>query len=195
MTRVGVRSPGGPFFGAFDGQSLNLTPTNTYPIQTMSGLGIPWQNVAVTGLAWDELDDDVDERLFPLADLADVAFHVMCGGTAHVNRGDTGAEYYAAEVAYAEASRAAGFSIIINTTLVPSTTFIQAGEEEARLDANELKLANAGGTFDAVVDLCSDPVLNDATSAAYVDGTHWNFSGAQRAKNLVRPVVLAELGL
>ena len=112
----------------------------------------------------------------------------MSGGTSNIDAGQTAEEYYEQEVAYAQAAREAGFDLILNTTLPPSSTFT-ASEDERRRAANRLKLDDPAGAFDAVADLAADPMLAKEVDGGYIDGTHWTEEGAQAAADVVAPVL------
>lgn len=186
---------GSPFRIVFVGQSLNIIPAspNNYPTLLMAehGVGIPYNIVTpmnLAGAAWYDLDNTFPQTLYPLVDLCQTAVLVMCGGTSNIQEGQTGQQYYDSEVAVAQAAAAAGFAVIVNTTLCPSAA-MDAGEETARAAANVLKLANSTD-WDACVDLAAHTDLDDpANTTYYSDGTHWTAAGAQTAADLVYPAL------
>jgi len=172
----------------FDGQSLNLYPEQTYPERLMDGRGVRYAVVALDGRSWAELAVDVESRLLSHADDANTTILVMCGGTANIGSGQSADDYYSEEVTYARAAREAGFDLIMNTTLVPSSTFTVA-QERARQEANRLKLEDPDGAFDAVADLTAHPLLSKEADGGYIDGIHWTDEGAQAAAEVVAPVL------
>jgi len=198
MTRGAFRAPG-PWRVVFDGQSLNLVGLNldltthtTYPEQVMADRRVVWNNVAISGASWTVLATTAATRLHPLANRNDNTLLVMCGGTADIAAGDSGATLYADEVAYANAARTAGFDYIICTTLVGNSGN-DAGEETARLNHNSLLLADASNAFDAVVDFDVPPIDDWTDLDYYFDGVHWWVTGAEAAANLMAPALDAVL--
>lgn len=180
----------------FDGQSLNLYPDVGYPERLMQGRGISYSVVAVDGRSWRALALDADDRVLSHADDANTTILVMNGGTSNIDSGQSAVDYYSDEVAYASAARAAGFDLVIVTTLPTSSTF-EPAEERARQDANRLKLEDPEEAFDAVADLAAHPLLAKEQDGGYIDGIHWTDAGAQAAAEVVAPVLdrlLAQLG-
>jgi hypothetical protein len=122
----------------------------------------------------------------------------MCGGTSNIWSGETGADLYTEEVAYAAAARAAGFWKVMIMTLCPNST--NTGPQETqRSSHNTLLIADASHGFDAVVDIASDSRLSDPTSSTYyvqggfTSGVHWTAAGAAVAASLVGPAADAVL--
>jgi len=195
VTKGQFRSPGGAWRVVFDGQSLNLTGVNVdletnnpYPDQVMSGRGVPWANVAVAGQSWTTLATTAATRTHPLAGFTTNTLLVMCGGTADILDGDSGATLYADEVAYANAARAAGYSHVVATTLVGNSA-TTGGQNSARLSHNSLLLADASNAFDFVVDFDVPPLDDWTDTDYYFDGVHWLETGAAAAAALMSPVI------
>ena len=159
------------------------------------GLSLWSRNVAVGSAAWHDLALTAVDRLFPYGGVALSTALVMNGGQSDLWDGESGAQVYAEEVAYAAAARAAGFDVVVAITICPGQ--YSEAEEAARLEHNDLLLADASGGFDAVVDVAALPELADPTDLTYYDalGIHWTEAGAQIAADALAPVLQANLGL
>ena len=188
-----------PVGTVFDGQSLSIL--GRFPSKVMTamdaatGLSLWSRNVAVGSAAWHDLALTAVDRLFPYGSVALSTALVMNGGQSDLWDGESGAQVYAEEVAYAAAARAAGFDVVVAITICPGQ--YSEAEEAARLEHNDLLLADASGGFDAVVDVAALPELADPTDLTYYDalGIHWTEAGAQIAADAVAPVLQAKLGL
>jgi len=180
-----------PLLVVFDGQSFNVVPPwegsilgRSYPYRLLHDMdqydlgrpryGIPGTVPAISGQSWTDLAATVETRIYPLAASATRTALVMCGGTTDINTGDSGATLYADHVSYADGCRAAGFDIIIATTLLGSTSFT-GGEITARTDFNTLLLADAEDAFDGIADV--DAAFVALYGAAYWDETPPFFDG------------------
>lgn len=186
-----------PYSFVFDGQSLNQFPfqPNNYPTQMMAALGTidglepPWSIVAEGAASWSELAAGVYrptagvsvapavDRLFIHANQGLTTFLLMCGGTQDVLEGDTAATIYGDMESYADNAKAAGFTYVIAQTIATSTAF-SGGEETVRDAANVLILADAGGAFDATVNIDVAPLDDPADTDYYSDGIHPTALGA-----------------
>jgi hypothetical protein len=196
MSGLALRAGGTtPFRVVFDGQSLNVIPPYegnilgwSYPWYLMRGRGIPASVVAVSGQSWTTLFTTIESRLYPVLNRADVTVLIMCGGTSDIASGDSGAQLYADHRQYADAARTEGATYVIATTLVGNTGN-DAGEEAARAAFNALLLADAGNSFDAVVDLDATALTDWTDGDYYFDGVHWYDPGAVLAANTVAPAL------
>ena len=182
----------------FDGQSLGLIPgaPNNYPTVTMQSFPTwAWTNVHIGAMSWTQLAATQTGRCHVHANTGLVTVLVMCGGTSDIYvEQDSGATCYADHVAYADAARAAGFDLVVATTLVKADGY-GGGAETRRTDFNTLLLADASNAFDAVADFAADPSLDDPTDTTYyLDGIHWKIAGAAAAAACMVPV-LQSLGL
>ena len=200
----------------FDGQSHNRWPPaelppgtpwadgiGPYPNRLMrlvhaTGAVIPWHNAAEGGHGWGDLALDAATRLHPqarnLVDCLDIL--IMSGGQGDIyNDFCTGAQVYDRAVAYAEAARAAGFDLVLATTMPafgpggsidPTPDMLQA-----RIDHNTLLMADAEGAFDVVIDWHTHPVLADATDLTWweADRVHMKPATADLAASLVAPAI------
>jgi hypothetical protein len=173
----------------FDGQSLNLVPSPSYPTLAMQGLGgVDFEIIAVNGASWTLLSEDVEDRRDPLGDDG-YSVLVMVGGTSDVVGGDDGPTIYADMRDYAASARAAGYDRIIAATIQPAWGE-DAVSDGNRLEANRLLLEDADGAFDEVVDLAGTPGLSDAECASYCDGYgHPSPKGAALMAEVMRPAI------
>lgn len=164
----------------FDGQSLPVHPladqTLNFPARLMTGRLAPDGVVAVGGLSWQQLDNDVSARIGPFVKMAPKIVYIQVGGTTQVNLGQAAADIYASEgaiIAQVAALVPGGSDFyVIGTTTTPSTAF-DPTSDAILITLNALKLADASNFYDVVVDLAGDPRLDDPTdTTAYSDGTH-----------------------
>lgn len=146
----------------------------------------PWEG----GIAWVQWAKKYQGAIIPQANSATTTVLACMGGTTDIDVGATGAVTYNNLLTIADAAIAAGYDLLVNMTLTPSTTF-NAGEETERLAFNSACLTNTGGRFDAVVDLAAAPELDDATDTThYSDGTHWTQAGT----NVAGVLIVAAIG-
>ena len=184
----------------FDGQSLNLLPgplDGGYPATLMANYPtVAWNNAAKGATSMSGLALTAASRLLPHANAAVSTILILVDGQSDIaTENDTGAALYAEEVSYANAARAAGFNVVIGTTIVPSTDYT-AGQETNRTNHNTLLLNHATtdpGVFNAVVDLANVSGLNNAAGTDYSDGLHWSVAGCLKAANAVSPVLATYL--
>ena len=198
-----------PFRIIFEGQSLNNYPTDSgmepehgYPWHLVRGrrLALPYDIPAVSGtplrsVGWtnpvDPFNEDLyttlEERIAPLIGRDEKTIVIICGATTDVQLGETGAQIHTDFENHALALRDFGADHVIATTIPPATIF-DAGMDTARIDANNLLLANTNSLFRTVVDLTQDPVLDDYTDTDYFpDGVHFSNLAAIAMANLVWP--------
>lgn len=117
-----------------DGQSLttwpSLTDPDNFPNQLMVGrttavLG----NVGVGGLAWTQLDNNLETRVGPYLGLSPVVFYLMVGGTTQVSLGQSATAIYNSEGSIIDDVQDLAVSIgvdtfrVIGSTTTPSTSF------------------------------------------------------------------------
>lgn len=192
----------------YDGQSLNLQPPPgdgvSMPEVASAGLGYPFANVAFGGASWTALAagtggvEAAATRLNPVLALSAGVVLVLTGGTSDlIFEDDDGATVMADIVAYSDAARSvattAGTSIHVIASTIPETFNMTGDEQTARQAFNTLLLADAGGDFDAVIDLTESeagPLADSTDSTYYADGVHWNATGAAYAAGLIRPAIV-----
>lgn len=175
------------------GQSLNIVPGNLipgteYPARLMSGRKIPYVNLAISGAGYATLlaDDAHMADVLAQARHATTCVGIMCGGSADVS--STGQAMYDMQVDYATQLLAAGYSHVINTTLVGSSTF-NGTQQTNRAALNALLLGDPPAPFHSVVDLDGSDLGDWTDGALYLDGTHWLPAGALRCATLVAPTL------
>jgi hypothetical protein len=182
----------------FDGQSLNWSPAkpNNYPTKLLSGRGLNSANVAISGFAWVQLKNLINDRMAHHLLRAPITIVIGVGGTTDYALNRTGAQVYADEVSWANSVRAAGADYIIQTTTTPSTVFSGA-QDSNRINGNLLVMADASNAFDYSVDLAGDPRLSNPIDTTYYnpDGTHPNNAGAQVIADLIAPALDSILSL
>jgi hypothetical protein len=190
----------------FAGQSLNGGPViglaNSYPnvlIASLRAQGIRATrfDTWVGGIAWGQLDDQPGR--FAAAEAGLVTIQCQVGGTTDYAylTGAEGATVYANMSTIADEAHAAGFDYVIGTTTTPSVSIL-GGNDTKRLAGNALMtdtdaLVANGGSFDAVVDFCSDPDLDAYTDSGYIDQTHFSIPGAITAAGMMETAILALL--
>ncbi len=199
MAKIGLRSR----FGlVFDGQSLNNVPgaLTCYPNEVMPLLPFKaaYKVVALNGISWTELATTAEERWAPYVSdkrMASSMALVMCGGQTDIWGGDSGAQVYADEVAYAAAARSAGFDRVYAMTTVPNVVNTSP-MNDARIAHNTLLLADASNAFDGVGDVANDAVaaptnhLADYTNTTYYsDGVHWVLAATTLVAAIMEPVL------
>lgn len=180
-----------PWRIVFDGQSLNNLPDppGNFPTLVLDALDLPGYNAAVNQLSWTGLATTAAQRLHPYA-IGGRTILVMTGGQADLTRdGDTGRKLYEEEVDYANAARAAGFDVIVITTIPPARLLYSGTQPAERLAHNRLLLEDPSGAFDHVVDVAGDPRLADPTGPSFSDGIHPSASGAAVIAELLEPVL------
>lgn len=174
-----------PFAVVFTGQSLNNHPVapDNYPTQMMAefeidGAPVSWANIAIDGASWTQLSGVNPQRFLLLnANRGISTLLAMCGGTADIINGDTGAQVYADMVSYADNARLAGYDLVVAQTITPAVVII-GGDETARQDANVLILADGDDAFDGVADAAAAPMDDPADTDYYADGIHPTALGA-----------------
>lgn len=209
MTRAPFRLPA-PVRIVFAGQSHNEWPPvgygddlGPYPnrLMRMPNLaGVPWHNAAHGGRGWNDLaatfTEDVGVQARNRVGCTDVL--IMSGGQSDIYEDDkTGADVYDLACDYADTARAAGFTMIMATTMPAfgpgGSINPDAGMLQARVDHNTLLMADPAGSFDVLIDWHTHPALADATDTTYfeADRVHFTPGGADVAAHLVA----AALGL
>lgn len=167
----------------FDGDSLTYglesTGGQTYPAQCMALLpaaidstnfGIPSQLLA-TMLA------NAPSKIDPYFDLRrPKQVVVIWGGTNDLSIGTAEATVYSNTVAYCQARQAAGFKVVVLTTL-PRTGNTVGNFETLRQSLNTSIRSNWATFADALADVGNDPTIGQAGDTAnltyyYTDGIH-----------------------
>jgi lysophospholipase L1-like esterase len=184
-----------------DGNSLTFgtgssNPTaESYPAQLVALLGTSWAeaNYGVPGQSAELMNSDATTQIDPLFD-SQLPKNIVIAweGIGSINNAnDTAAQAYAAMTTYIQGRQAAGFKVIVLTTMKWGT--ITAPKEVIRQAYNALVLANSAGA-DAVVDVASDSRLSDPTNTTYFNGdtVHLTDAGYAVVAGLVRPAVLAQ---
>ena len=180
-----------------DGQSLNggqgFGVEESWPYKVFEGV-VPRADVWRPGTGWVDLAATRHERVDPMARRAEVTVLSMNGGSNDMLGGESGANTYAVQQAYCAAAKAAGFDLVVNFTLLPSTV-ITGDMESERQTLNGLVVVNDGGPFDGVVDLTRHADLNDPSGSLFFDGLHLLPKGYTEVADLARPVFFDLLGL
>lgn len=208
MSRLQLRLTSPAIRVVWDGQSLNNVPTpgngTSCPEVAMSGLGYPFANVAINGASWAELTNATGEasgqprstRLYPqFTKHTGQSILVLLGGTSSVDEGLTSAQIMTAITDYADDARTAGADYVIGCTIPPSASH-DASEDTEREGFNTLLKADAGGDFDAVVDITENeagPLYDNTDATYYVDQVHWTATGAAYAAGLIRPALVTAI--
>lgn len=128
-----VKSRNNSFKVIFDGQSLNYSPslTNNYGAKLMTGRGISYTYVAISGFAWTQLKSKIDSRVTPHILRGAKTVVIGMGGTTDYTLGNSGTQVYTSETtwssnirtAWTNAGRDSANLYIIQTTTTPSTSF------------------------------------------------------------------------
>jgi lysophospholipase L1-like esterase len=184
-----------------DGNSLTAgigssnANTEGYPAQLQSLLGVTWTSMqfGVGGQTTEDMNSDANTQIDGFFDSHRSKNIVVAweGINSINNVNDTAAQAYTAMTTYIHGRQAAGFKVIVLTTMKWGT--ITAPKEVIRQAYNALVLANSAGA-DAVVDVASDSHLTDPTNTTYFssDTIHLVDAGYAVVAGLVRPVVLAQ---
>lgn len=198
---VGYFRRAGQYRVIFDGQSLNNIPwqaddvynsgnvtskrTNeqNYPSRCMSGLGVAWSNVSVSGFGWVFLKPTEASRLHSLFTTSGETDYrlVLCGGQGDITGyaplipEGTPFQVYDRMGTYAARAKAAATIagknlVVIGTTIPPAPSLYTIGQETVRQSANSAILANIDGYFDDTVDL---------GTVSLIDNVHPNAQGAK----------------
>lgn len=200
MAQVRNRPPGSSWRVVFIGQSWLNSPSpytggpESIPAVSMSGRGIPWENLAINGVGWAAwlaaLMQDVYDQVVPTT--ANNVLVMYDSGQSSAWSGATAATIYAEQVDIAEAAKnIGGYTHVIGSTLTGNAANTSP-QNTKRLDLNTLMLANADGAFDAVVDVNVGPVA-DWTDPTYYFEDHPNAAGCAALAALLIPTLDAIL--
>lgn len=192
----------------FAGQSLlndlpALDSTRTVPYFTASGSGWGWSSIARSGHGYTTLLGVYGDELASAARAdgnTDVLVMAISGqGDFADNYGLTPTvdDCYDAFTAYADAGRAAGFDLVLATTIPPSSELfygIWGVDDDRRQEINALLVADADEAFDVVLDVedvaSQPPVLGDEV---FPDGVHLSILGRQAYSAVIRAGIEALL--
>lgn len=209
MTRAQLRGPA-PVRVVWDGQSHNRVPAapDNAPTRAMTGLGVPWANVANSGWGWESgggvggLAPSAPTRRDPQARGNGQTILMMLGGQGDATNGSgengqaDAEECYARAERYRDSAYAAGFDLVVGFTypaIGPDVlgTGRPSPSEQAAIDGHNALMLDNADDWAAVVD-CRTPPLDDATDPTYyqIDRTHLTVAGAQVLADLIRPVLL-----
>lgn len=186
-----------------DGNSLTSglkssnPPYTGYPyrLQTLLGNQYAMEQYGVGGQTTEQMNSDaaaqIDVRYINITGVKNICI-AWEGINSYVNGGDTAAQAYSALGVYIAARQAAGFKVVVATTLDSQGVADPTGFAAFRAAYNPLVLANSAGA-DAVVDLAADSRLSDSTNTTYFDSDkiHCNDTGYQVVASLLYPAVAA----
>jgi hypothetical protein len=169
----------------FDGNSINRFPAepNTYPTQLLMATGWRGRNVAISGMAWSQLDETSDgnppfsRRVGPYLNVGDVNGYLMVGGIQDYLYGTVAEGMYDYQKAAAVLARSYNPNVLVVTSTTTPAAGLTVPQEAERVQGNALLLSDPDGAFAAVVDL--DGLMPDYTDTTYYsDEVHLTVVGA-----------------
>lgn len=167
----------------FDGQSLNIQPAAgiTYPVALTQRLTPgPFTVVGLGGTTYAQRATTAATRVDPLHQMAARSVWIDQGGQSDILADMTAAQVVAGMESYANARRAAGFSVLVGSTLpdmVTGSVTVTPAQHAVLQQVNAL--VRISSVFDAIADLAADPRLADASNTTFFsDGLHPTTAGA-----------------